>query len=112
MSDRALCFEIETPSERPTVRTPRHPRWEQILPRPWRRARRRARIDAAFDEWAARVQEWELAGRPPVRTRYYVPRAEVTVTELPDGSREVSARALPTDAEILSVTYPSQETPS
>lgn len=106
MSDHALCFEIETPSERPTVHPPRHPRWERILPAPWRRARRRKRIDAAYDDWAARVQEWELAGRPPDRQRIYVPRAEVTVTELPDGSREVSARALPTDAEIVSVTYP------
>ena len=112
MSDRALCFEIETPSERPTVQTPRHPRWERILPRPWRQARRRKRIDAAFDEWAARVQEWELAGRPPDRMRVYVPRAEVTVTELPNGDREVSAQVLPYNAESLSVYYPSQENPS
>lgn len=103
---RALCFEIETPSERPTVHPPRHPRGERILPAPWRRARRQKRVEAAFDDHARRVQEWEAAGRPPVRTRYYVPRAEVTLTELPDGSHEVSARALPADAEILSVTYP------
>lgn len=104
---RALCFEIEVPSSRPTVRPPHHPRWEKLLPKPWRESRRRARTEAAFDEWAARVQEWELAGRPPERQRIYIPRAEVTVTELPNGDREVSARALPIDSEILSVHYPT-----
>ena len=103
---RALCFEIETPSERPTARPPRHPRWERILPAPWRKARRRARAEAAFTEWRGRVDAWEAAGRPPVRTRYYVPRAEVEIVEQPDGSHEVSARALPSDAEIVSVVYP------
>ena len=44
--------------------------------------------------------------------RVYVPRAEVTVTELPNGDREVSAQVLPYNAEILSVYYPSQENPS
>lgn len=113
MTDRrALIFEIETPSSRPTVRPPHHPRWEKLLPAPWRRARRRKRVEAAFDERARRVQEWEAAGRPPDRTRYYIPAAEVDLTRLPDGSYEVSATALPSDAEILSVTYPSQETPS
>ena len=107
---RALIFEIETPSERPTVHPPRHPRWERILPAPWRRARRQRRIEASFDDQARRVREWEAAGRPPVRTRYYVPVADVNLTELPDGSHEVSATALPSDAEILSATYPSQET--
>lgn len=104
---RALCFEIEVPSSKPTVRPPRHPRWEKLLPAPWRKARRRARTEAAFDEWAARVQEWELAGRPPDRMRVYVPRSEVTFTHLPDGSHEVSARCLPADAQIQSVFYPS-----
>ena len=56
------------------------------------------------------MREWEAAGRPPVRTRHYIPAAEVDLTRLPDGTFEVSATALPSDAEILSVTYPSQET--
>lgn len=107
MSDHALCFEILTPSSKPTVRPPHHPGWEKLLPAPWRKARRRARTEAAFDDWARRVQEWEAAGRPPDRTRIYVPRSEVTITELPNGDREVSARALPADSEILSVFYPS-----
>ena len=103
---RALCFEIEVPSSRPTVLPPHHPRWEKLLPAPWRKARRRARTEAAFAEWSARVRAWELAGRPPDWRRVYVPRAEVDTTELPDGSHEVSVRAPPSDAEIVSVTYP------
>ena len=109
---RALVFEIETPSEKPRLHPPRHPRWEKFLPAPWRRARRQRRVEAAFDDHARRVREWEAAGRPPVRTRHHIPAAEVTLAELPDGSHEVSATALPSDAEILSVTYPSQENPS
>lgn len=103
---RALCFEIETPSSKPTVRPPHHPRWEKLLPKPWWKARRRARTEAAFVDWKRRVDEWEAAGRPPDRMRVYVPRAEVTVTELPNGDREVSARCLPANAEILSVFHP------
>ena len=103
---RALIFEIETPSEKPRIHPPRHPRWEKLLPAPWRKARRRRRVEETFDDHARRVREWEAAGRPPVRTRVYVPAAEVTLTELPDGSHEVSARGLPADAEIVSVRYP------
>ena len=104
---RALIFETETPSEKPRFHPPRHPRWEKILPAPWRRARRQRRVEAAFDDQARRVREWETAGRPPDRMRVYIPRAEVTVTELPNGDREVSAQCLPYNAEVLSVYYPT-----
>ena len=113
MTDRrALIFEVEVPSEKPRVHPPRHPSWERILPAKWKSKRRRKRVEEAFDARARRVQEWEAAGRPPDRVRYYIPAADVTVTELPDGSHEVSAAALAYNAEILSVTYPSQENPS
>lgn len=104
---RALIFETETPSEKPRFHPPRHPRWEKILPAPWRGARRQRRVEAAFDDQARRVREWEAAGRPPDRRRVYIPRAEVTVTELPNGDREVSAQCLPYNAEVLSVYYPT-----
>lgn len=109
---RALIFDTETPSEKPRLHPPRHPRWEKLLPAPWRRARRQRRVEEAFDDQARRVREWEAAGRPPVRTRHYIPVADVTFTELPDGSHEVSVTAFTPDTEIRSVFYPSQENPS
>lgn len=113
MTDRrALIFETETPSERPRIALVIHPRWERFLPAVWAAERRERRMLAATADWERRVAEWEAAGRPPNRVRHYIPAAEVTVTELPDGSHEVSATALPPYAEIRSVTYPSQENPS
>lgn len=107
MREHTLRFEIETPSSRPTIHPPHHPDWEKLLPESWWRARRRARTEAAFDDWAQRVQEWEAAGRPPDRTRVYIPRTEVTFTRTERGDYEVSARALPRHSKILSITDPS-----
>src|SRR5699024_10299859 len=57
-----------------------------------------------------RHPRWEKILPAPVRTRHYIPAAEVDLTRLPDGTFEVSATALPSDAAIASGTYPSQET--
>lgn len=113
MTDRrALIFEVEEPSKRPPYVPTRPPWFESLIPRRFTAQRQYRRVEKAMTDWCLRVQAWEDAGRPPDRTRYYIPAAEVTVTELPDGTHEVSATALHHDAEILSVIYPSQENPS
>lgn len=103
---RAFCFEVETPSEKPRLHPPHHPRWERWLPAAVRKARRRARTERAFEDWQRRVMVWEDNGRPPITTMYYIPAADVTVTDLPDGTQEVSVAAFPSDSKIISTTYP------